>query len=575
MSSTPANIAVDEVNDPLPPVVGGDMGRTVCNDEQSKDTNTSKSTKINDEMDEMLQQAHQQADNVASIAENMASMMQMMKGMQGEISRLTKKCDGMEKSLQKTNNNVTQIEKSIRTLPKKQNANIISRLDYLQTNSTNNIISRLDSIDDRLKYHEILLQNQKWEYSAPRPSEYYWEAGMWEDGNEDEEEAEEFLNKIRKETTKLRYCNGDGDIDISAELPYNKEFLPHWIEFADALEQYQHRQAIKDEETALRLCDMQLPDAVIDLLSNALKSTRLHKLELRDNNLGQKGRDFILNYLKHDRILKELLLYENPIFDSVKDIKRFCQIIRKHPSIKTFGITGYSDWHTFDTSKYQMLKSIMNAGKTKLTTIYLSDNAIKTGGGTFISDFLAKNPILENLHIEDNHLNDNDAVAIASALKHNTKLLCLDIGGNDFTAAGWEALEKVVFDKTSLNSAADSNHNCTIDFPEEDDKYDEVKSMNGSHPDSDYTFVEYFVRRKKIYNVLSARNRIRSNVEHFEDVPFELFPDMVVSIEDYSDYHIEDDTPDQDDNDVNPLSIVYEMCRQWDESLSVFESLSS
>ena len=542
------------------------MGRRVRNSDQNKDTNMN---------NEMLQQAHQQADNVASIAENMASMMQMMKGMQGEISRLTEKCDGMEQALQKTNTIVTQIEKSIQTLPKKQNANIISRLDYLQTNSTNNIISRLDNIDDRLKYHEILLQNQKWEYSAPRPSDYYWELGIWEDGNEDEEEPEDFLDQIRKETTKLRYCNGDGDIDISAELPYNKVFLPHWKEFAKALEQYQHCQAFKEEETALQLCNMELPDAVIDILSNALKSTRLQKLVLQGNNLDRHGVEFVLNYLKHDRILKELLLYENPIFNSVKDIKRFCQIIRKHPSIKTFGITGYTDRHTLDTSKYQMLKSIMNAGKTKLTTIHLSDNSIRTGGGTFISTFLANNPILENLHIEDNHLNDNDAIAIASALKHNTKLLCLDIGGNDFTAVGWEALSKAVFDKTSLNSAADSNHNCTIDFPEEDDKYDEVKLMNGSHPDSDYTFVEYFVRRKKIYNVLSARNKSRSNVEHFEDVPFELFPDMVVSIEEYSDYHIEDDTPDQDDNDVNPLSIVNEMCRYWEESLSVFESLSS
>ena len=96
MSSTPANIAVDEVKDPLPSVVDGNMGRRLHDDELNKDTNTSKSTNINDELDEMSQQAHQQANNMASIAENMASMMDMMKSMQGEILSLSKKCDGME-----------------------------------------------------------------------------------------------------------------------------------------------------------------------------------------------------------------------------------------------------------------------------------------------------------------------------------------------------------------------------------------------------------------------------------------------------------------------------------------------
>jgi len=88
MSNTPANIAADKVKDPLPSIVDGNMGKRLRNDEQSKDTNTSKSTNINDELDGMFQQAHQQANNMASMANNMASMMQMMKSMQGEISIL-------------------------------------------------------------------------------------------------------------------------------------------------------------------------------------------------------------------------------------------------------------------------------------------------------------------------------------------------------------------------------------------------------------------------------------------------------------------------------------------------------
>ena len=62
---------------------------------------------------------------------------------------------------------------------------------------------------------------------------------------------------------------------------------------------------------------------------------------------------------------------------------------------------------------------MMNAGKGKLTHIDLTDNSIHTGGDTFISNFLASNTILHTLLLEGNQLVDNDATAIAGALKHN------------------------------------------------------------------------------------------------------------------------------------------------------------
>ena len=37
----------------------------------------------------------------------------------------------------------------------------------------------------------------------------------------------------------------------------------------------------------------------------------------------------------------------------------------------------------------------------------------------------------------------------------------------------------------------------------------------------------------------------------------------------------QEDAPPQDRHDVNPLSLVYEICRYWDKSLAVYELLSS
>ena len=71
---------------------------------------------------------------------------------------------------------------------------------------------------------------------------------------------------------------------------------------------------------------------------------------------------------------------------------------------------------------YEMMQTIMLASKNKRLGVELSSNDIKTRGDTFISDFLASNPILETLVLTDNQLDDNDAYAFARALKHNTKL---------------------------------------------------------------------------------------------------------------------------------------------------------
>ena len=215
----------------------------------------------------------------------------------------------------------------------------------------------------------------------------------------------------------------------------------------------------------------------------------------------------------------------------------------------------------------------MNAGK-RLRVVNLSANNISTGGDTFISDFLADNPMLKYLFLDGNQLDDNDAIAITGALKHNDNLRALQLRNNNLSRVGWAALRKAEFDDTSLNSASDSNHSCTIKYPSGDDEIQglDTSEMNGN---SDYHFDSLYVRRKKVYTILSRRNRNCSNVGHFDDVPLELLPDMLSTIQQYSEYHLEHSEMSQGTNDVNSLSIVFEVCRYWDKSLAVYELLSS
>ena len=83
--------------------------------------------------------------------------------------------------------------------------------------------------------------------------------------------------------------------------------------------------------------------------------------------------------------------------------------------------------------------------------------------------------------------------------------------------------------------------------------------------DSEYYFDTKYVRQKKVYSLLSSRNGNCCNVEYLEDVPFELLPNMLRSIQQCSKYHVRNNAPPQNSHDVKPLSIF----------VAVYESLST
>ena len=502
-------------------------------------------------------------EELKTMSSHMTNMMQMMQGMKGEISRLKEKCDRMEKSID--------------TMQRSQNENYsttnqmnqtINAMKTAQNTISANTNSRFDAVDNKQKHHEVLLRNQQWKYSAPRPSQEYWD-----DLDEDEDDAaEEFLTQIKKCTEEMRYGTGNGDIYIDADLPYNEEFLPHWKEFANALEQYQYRLKClpKDTDSTLHLCEMELPNELVELLSKALESTQFTSIALQNNRLEQAGIDFSLKYSKSNKRLKGLTLVDNPI--NMEQIKQLCQVVEVHLSIEELNLDGCRGGAV---DGYEMLQTIMSAGKHQLNLVELSNNNISTGGDTFISDFLKRNPMLKTLFLDGNELDDNDTIAIAGALKHNTNLCNLSMLKNrKMTGAGWAALRKAEYDGTSLNSAAESNHTCYITYPSGEDEIQglDTSEMNGN---SEYNFAPNHVRQMKVYSVLSSRNRQCSNVGHFDDIPVEFLPNMLSTIQQYSEYHRENSEMSQGTSDVNPLSLVYEVCRYWDKSLAVYELLSS
>ena len=81
---------------PLPAVGDGESGDGLVREEEFIGIKKS-------HMDELMNHTRLQT-------ESMTNMIQMMKGMQGEIKQLTKKCNGMEKIIQRTQSKVHHVQ---------------------------------------------------------------------------------------------------------------------------------------------------------------------------------------------------------------------------------------------------------------------------------------------------------------------------------------------------------------------------------------------------------------------------------------------------------------------------------
>ena len=173
-------------------------------------------------------------------------------------------------------------------------------------------------------------------------------------------------------------------------------------------------------------------------------------------------------------------------------------------------------------------------------------------GQTHLPDFLATNPPLKTLRLGNNKLNDIDAVLIASALKRNTNLISLYLIRNVITDVGRKSLCNAIFDSSSLNAAADSNHTCCIRGI--DAKIVDTNSYNGNIRAN---------RARKIYIILSARNQDESNVQHldleFGDDSVKFAPKVLECVYRYSTGL----TPLFGVKYALPLSITYEILRSW------------
>lgn len=395
----------------------------------------------------------------------------------------------------------------------------------------------------------VLMKSQDWQYPVPDiPFTQLVQRGYDEDRID---QLDVIAGDLKDATCNIRH--GDRlasvalgrDDEIIGTIAHDDVLLHHWTEFADAVQLY----GGFDDSFELSIRNVQLPDSVLDKLSLALKAKEIRTMMFENISSGRGGLNFAVDVVQHNPSLK-YLGWTNNHFDDESDITQFNVLLRQvtsHPSIEHICLDNCFEDSARGYEVFCSLLSLYNeAGNLKC--INFNANNIRTEGGSHLAGFIATNPSLEELNLEDNHLDDNDAALVAAALKENTNLRFLILDGNDLTGIGFEHLRNATFDSTTLNSIADSNHTCCVSIDDEPvlNEYADPKT-NRAH---------------KIHFLLSNRSLDHTIAQHFdeelgEDASLALVPWVLASVNNYSsDFN-------RFQHGVLAIDIMYEIIRGW------------
>ena len=499
----------------------------------------------------------------------MEQMMMRMEEKLATVSRLESKCEQLEKKCSSLENMLESTSKATKEHIETKLFDLDRKCDSLG----DRLEAKVDSLhkqeaDKALKRHEynaMLIKNQSREYPVPLPSEHDFirhgytvdEAEYLSDSAEELKDCTTLLRRGEfsyADIGEIYMKMNDEDPPFSYEV--NKLLLSHWVEFAAALDNF--TPAINllpdDCESSFMFYYVQLNPEAMLLVKNALIGKPFKRLAFTNNHNGGGARggmsvDAILEIVESNEHLRKLEIDRNQI--GSQHIDRLCSAVRNRRLVQ---LDLYNSFEAGTGD--ELIASLLTIEDLTLEKLNMSSNNITSAVSNLLADFLATNPRLKKLELCGNNLNDSDAVLIANALRSNTTLRFLDLNDNNTTVAGEVAFLSVLCDESSLNAAADSNHICIVygDTQLDLHSYNCLSDMEKN-------------RARKVYALLSSRNKTMSNVQHFSDIDLKILPNMLAAVQKYS-----SDVQNYDPK-VNPLSIVYEIMRKWDKVIPLYKSL--
>ncbi|KAK1739091.1 leucine-rich repeat protein [Skeletonema marinoi] len=516
--------------------------------------------------EQLIQQSLSKIDRMEQIMIRMDEKLATVSSLESRCEQLEAKCSSLENILESTSQSTKE------------------HMNRLET-KVDSVHVKLDRSLNFHEYNKMLVKNQRWEYSADVDTH----DNLVSNGYTDDEAEYVVQTAAVLRDTSLQLRRGlfpDEDADnfdkgISMGMPdddpifseaANDELLPHWKEFAAALKQFTPAMNLLSDnsEGYFRFYFVQLNHEAMMLIKEALIGKPFQRLTFINNDNGDAdvpvgmSVNAILDIVESNKHLRKLEIWKNWIGN--QHIERLCSAVHTHAALVALDLGESFEPSIGD----EMLAALLTSGVLMLEKLDMSSNNITSAVSTLLADFLATNPRLKELNLGGNNLNDSDAALIATALRSNTTLRYLHLHGNEITNVGEESLRLVLYDESSLNSAADSNHRCNIRLI---DIFIVVGYIgNNSHSRGQIN------RAAKVYKLLSIRNQSMSNVKHFGNIDVKILPNMLEAMQRYhnaASVHNANAHLFRRNFDVEPVSIVYETLRKWDKVMELCKSLGA
>ncbi|KAL9188009.1 hypothetical protein ACHAXT_006387 [Thalassiosira profunda] len=199
--------------------------------------------------------------------------------------------------------------------------------------------------------------------------------------------------------------------------------------------------------------------------------------------------------------------------------------------------------NSLPTTGVRALAKFLTKSNTSLTTLVLSGNNLTSKGCALLLPAVKEVTSLVTLDLSKNWLNDKVSPAVINLLDGNETLRTLDLSGNNSLKAhyggyrrwwqrgpipekrdGGKALivKNALFDTTSLNSIANSNHTCAVRFTgQKGDVHDEtIRKINELKNEGQKI-------RLKVVLALADVNKSLFDPGSFSNLPLELMPRLL------------------------------------------------
>ncbi|EJK48282.1 hypothetical protein THAOC_32936, partial [Thalassiosira oceanica] len=305
-----------------------------------------------------------------------------------------------------------------------------------------------------------------WEYPVTIQPDEYWQNKGYDDVSISDLKLW-FFGGLKKAVSQLEHgvCES---VSISF-VDHNEDLMPHWnslFRSFDYINPY-------GEGVELCLHYMELDEVVMRKICLNIRYNNISRVRFSNNGFtNMQGAISELGNALKSQELKTLEWSESPI-ESAEDMTLFTRVLSQNSALDELSFFRNGNENA------QALLSGVDFSTYKV--LNFRGNNLETDGRTAISDLIAANSPLVELHLYQNRLNDDDAVLIAQSLGGNTHLRRLNVRRNNIQERGTRALYEAINNTSTLNAMSGSNHSCMVEGLSEDFDLEAINSVRGSN----------------------------------------------------------------------------------------------